>query len=177
MSLEDEARLVVAQNDTKDTEAQNRKALEETPVVPEWSSELVSRLLTEFPDSPVYRWEITDEGRQRTIKYLPIGRGWGISCHWRDEGYKTGASAVLMRDGSLYKGNACQVPRVKIIGIPSGISHAVVAQGPLINAFNYALPEAAGFRRTFGICGVAAVMSGAVEAKHGGLTWWDTSRS
>ncbi|GAA4034392.1 hypothetical protein GCM10023063_18010 [Arthrobacter methylotrophus] len=33
MGLEDEARVVVAQNSTKDEEARNRRALKETPVV------------------------------------------------------------------------------------------------------------------------------------------------
>lgn len=179
MSLEDEANLVVAQTDAKATEAQRRKALEATPVVPEWTPELVSKLLTAFPDGTVYRALIEDTGNQRTFRHEPIGRGWGIRCYWRDEGYKTGTDAVLMLDGTLFRGGVTAVPngsRVKSVGVPGGASHVVVAHGPLINAFNSALPEAAGFRRIFGVCGVAAVMTGTVEEQDGGLAWWDTSR-
>lgn len=180
MSLEDEANLVVSQSDAKAMEAQKRKTLEATPVVPDWTSELVSKLLTAFPDGTVYQALIEDIGNQRTFRHEPLGRGWGIKCYWLDEGYKTGADAVLMLDGTLLRGGVTGVPagpRVKSVGIPRGVSRAVVAYGPLINAFNSALPEAAGFRRIFGVCGVAAVMKGTVEDKDGGLAWWDTSRS
>lgn len=184
MSLEDEARAYVGQRAVREQDEARIKALQDTPVFLDWARELAASLGKVFPHQPLYRHTGHELNKHiRTNFYERMGRGWALSCFYRDDGYKMGKSAVLMADGVLRSSLVTEVTRASPtnyfpqVGLDPGTSHALVAGPFLINAANAGSAEAAEYRTLFGVNGVAALLDGNIQVRHGvELTWWDPNR-
>lgn len=185
MGLEDEARAFVGQRAAREQEEARVKALQATPVFSDWARELAAAFGKVFPHQPLYR-HVGNElnGHIRTNSYERIGRGWALTCYYRGwEGYMSATSAILMADGVLRSSSVTEVTRASTtnffpqVGLDPGTSHALVAGPYLINAANVGSDEAANYRTLFGVYGVAALLDGNIQVKHGvELTWWDPTR-